>query len=92
MSGTRYEVWALGYDKNDIATDAEEFLGQFPDLNSAITHADRFKDVTYIYDADAIYDAIGNDGYLSVRVELVNNNNECEDILYENNIYIPKEV
>ena len=31
----RYEIWALGYDKDEFVTDYEKFVGEYEDLDEA---------------------------------------------------------
>ena len=68
-----YEIWAIGYDANDKATDAELFLGEFTDPDKAIEKA---KSLTF---SDVIQLAAEEDctipdepvAYLSIEVETV---------------------
>ena len=68
-----YEVWAIGYDKDDKVTDAELFLGEFTDPDLAIEKA---KSLTF---SDVIQLAADEDcvvpdepvAYLSIEVETV---------------------
>ena len=65
-----YQVWALGYDAEGQCTDYEEFLGEFTDKAEAIAHAEKYKDLSYIYDQD-ILDDMDDGEYSEVRVEVM---------------------
>lgn len=94
-----YQVWALGYDAEDECTDYEEFLGEFTDVAEAIAHAEKFKDISYVYDQETM-DEMDDGEYLEVRVEVCELVPEEEkeedgdpvevvDICWENAIYKP---
>jgi hypothetical protein len=94
-----YEIWALGYDKDEEATDFDMDLGEFSDPQDAIEHARKFKDATYVLSADELYDLReeGTD-YLELRVEACFEDEdedgefftECEDVIYEATLPIPE--
>jgi hypothetical protein len=95
-----FQVWALGYQGNKEANDYEEFLGEFTDAQEAIQHAMRFKDISYVYDAD-ILEEMAEDEYMTVRVEKCvviepeddeDDYVEVEDIIWENDIFMPVEI
>ena len=68
-----YEVWAIGYDKDDNVTDAEMLLGTFEDPDCAISHA---KAITLADVVDLAEDGEYTDleepiQYISIEVETV---------------------
>lgn len=83
MAKKRYEVWALGYDKDWCATDVEKFLAEFPinEKNKAIEFADKLTLDQMFHDYEL------NDGdIISVRVETVvdkEDYTENIDVVYE---------
>ena len=89
-----YEVWALGYDKNDNATNASVYLGSFKDKKTALEFAQKFKSAECISHqvGDPDYNPILNyypeEGhYLVVRVEdcvqVSGSEVSCVDVLWE---------
>lgn len=90
----RFEVWALGFDRDDFCTDVEEFLGSFSNKIDAINHAKKFKDISYIYDQTAIQDYLQPGDYFEIRVESVqtlpDGISENINTVYSDYIYIPK--
>lgn len=69
-----YEVWAIGYDENNVITDTDMWLTEFEDPDEAVEYA---KQVTL---ADVIHQAAKNDStakaivsikYISIEVETV---------------------
>lgn len=82
----RYEVWALGYDKDWYATDVEKFLAEFPlkDESKAIDFADN---VTL---ADVCEYELNDGDIICVRVETVvdeGDGSENIDTIYETTLY-----
>ncbi len=82
-----YEVWAIGYDKDNIITDAEMLLGSFEDPDFAVSHA---KAITL---ADVV-DLAADDNYegfenqiqtISIEVETVVS--DGEDLVNIGTIY-----
>jgi hypothetical protein len=99
-----YQVWALGWaltEEGQECTDVEEFLGEFTDKAEAIAHAEKYKDMSYIYDADVLED-FDPEEFLEVRVEVLEPIPEDEldgteeetwrvtDVCWSNNIYKPE--
>lgn len=96
-----YQVWALGYNAEGQCTDYEEFLGEFTDKAVAIAHAEKYKDLSYVYDQD-ILDDMDDGEYSEVRVEVLEPIPEDEldgteeetwrvtDVCWSNNIYKPE--
>ena len=98
-----YEVWALGYDADDEATDTEIYLGEFGTSEKAIEHAKKFYDIECFTgkpdhpDYEDLYLEEGE--YLVVKVEKCvefepeddldpeEGYTECVEILYEKTIY-----
>ena len=102
-----YQVWALGYaetSEGPECTDVEEFLGEFTDKAEAIAHAEKFKDMSYVFDEDVLSD-MDPEEYLEIRVEVMEPIPEEElaeldpdeetwevtDVCWSNNIYRPEE-
>lgn len=102
-----YQVWALGWvktEEGEECTDCEEFLGEFHDEKEAAEHADKYKDMSYIYDQNTLND-MDPEEYLEVRIEVMEPIPEDEqedlgpddeayevvDIIYSRNIYFPEE-
>ncbi len=102
-----YQVWALGWAmtaEGQECTDVEEFLGEFTDKAEAIAHAEKFKDMSYIYNAEDLED-FDPEEFLEVRVEVLepipeeeredlgpdDETWEVTDICWSNNIYRPGE-
>lgn len=71
----RFEVWALGYDKNDCCTDVEVLMVSFLNKDQAIKFADCFEtieDITVNYESQlAIFDDLQKGDYFEIRVETV---------------------
>ena len=63
-----YEVWALGYDKNDWCTDIEVLLGSFEDLNDANKCFDKYQ---YIQDIGSVTPYLESGDYLEIVIEEV---------------------
>lgn len=99
-----YQVWALGWaltEEGQECTDVEEFLGEFTDKAEAIAHAEKYKDMSYIYDAEDLED-FDPEEFLEIRVEVLEPIPEDEldgtddetweviDICWSNNIYKPE--
>jgi len=86
-----YEVWALGYDKDDNGTDVEVLMITFQNPEQAIQFAKCFetaKDITDNYAEQISYFGELLEGdYFSIRVEKVDDTDpeykECVDLLYE---------
>ena len=92
-----FQVWALGYDGDGEPNDYEEFLGEFRDAKTAIDHALRFKDISYVYE-DEVFEDMEPDEFMTVRVEKCivvvpededDDPVEVEDVIWENDIYMP---
>lgn len=89
----RYEVWALGYDAEQLCTDVEEFLGSFTDKNAAIEHAKKFKDISYVYDQATIDGYLEPGDYMEIVVETIREgdlSNTNIETVYSNMIYMPE--
>jgi hypothetical protein len=67
-----YEVWALGYDKNDNVTDAEMLIGEFANPDEAVACAEKLTlaDIVFNDDSDDCELKVPL-GYISVEVETV---------------------
>lgn len=83
-----YEVWALGFDKDNMCTDIEKLLGEFDNKQEAIYCAEQYNSISDV--------ALDNDeqlvegDFLEIRVEQCVEHDdwvECEDVLYSNFIY-----
>lgn len=97
-----YEVWALGYDAEDKATDTEIYLGEFGTPEKAVEHAKKFYDFECFTgkpdhpDYEDLYLVEGE--YLVVNVQKCIEHEaedefdpeegwvECVDIIYENKV------
>ena len=67
-SEVTYEVWALGYNKDDDCTDAEYLIGEFSNPDEAIECAEKFTLETF----NAEYEKPSPDtAYLCIEVETV---------------------
>jgi len=81
-----YEIWALGYDANQEATDQTVFLGTAMTPEEAIAHAKKFYDLECIF-GDMVSEELYEGEYMEVRVEKCFDNEEddevsCEDLIY----------
>lgn len=102
-----YQVWALGWaltEEGQECTDVEEFLGEFTDKAEAIALAEKFKDMSYLYEAEDL-ENFDPEEFLEVRVEVLvpipeeeregfgpdDETWEVTDICWFNNIYKPGE-
>lgn len=97
-----YQVWALGYDAEGMSTEYEEFLGEFTDLAEARDHAEKFRDISYVYEQDVL-DGMMDGEYMQIKIEVMQPIPEDEreglgpddetwevvDIIYERDIYLP---
>lgn len=67
-----YEVWAIGYDKEDQVTDAELLLATFEDPDSAVHHAKELTLADVInFAASDEYDISTEIYYIHIEVETV---------------------
>lgn len=66
-----YSAWALGYDRDDRATDYEHMLHSFSEDRSAVMeHAYKFYDLGCLFDdPDRQEDAIGEGGKVAIVIE-----------------------
>lgn len=80
-----YEVWALGYDKDDRCTDTEILMAIFQKPEQAIKYAECFETLQDVTDNFSTNLEVGE--YFNLRVEKVGNTDphyaKCVDILYE---------
>lgn len=71
MKKYRYEVWALGYDKEDLCTDIETLLGTFSDEESAIQFAKMFTTVDFVTEHYTLSAELLEGDYLEIVVETI---------------------
>ena len=71
MKKYRYEVWALGYDKEDLCTDIETVLGTFSDEESAIQFAKMFTTVDFVTEHYTLNAELLEGDYLEIVVETI---------------------
>ena len=87
-----YEVWVLGYNKDDMATDFDESLLETENPSIAIDYAEQLDSF------DAIFHELGEDlkqfhhdgDYYEVRVEELHEETMfecCEDLIYSQFVY-----
>lgn len=75
METFRYEVWALGYDKDGWCTDIEEFVGEFESSEEAIKRAKSIESGDDIFPKDCGVEFVVGD-YLEIVVETIQNDDE----------------
>lgn len=90
-----YEVWAIGYDEEDRATDAEMLLGTFDDPDQAVFRAKdiTLADVVNMVDDDC--EVNNNVHYISIEVETVvpdDEGNMNSGTIYKKTIEIFEEI
>jgi len=86
-----WEVWALGYDKDDNCTDVEILMATFQKPTQAISFAECFEtkqDIINNYtDQIKEFGELEDGDYFEIKVEKVDISNpeysQCIDILYE---------
>jgi hypothetical protein len=69
-----YEVWAIGYDENNVITDTDMWLTEFEDPDEAVEYAKQVTLADVIHQAaknDSTAKAIVNIKYISIEVETV---------------------
>lgn len=80
-----YQVWAIGYNKDDTITDVAEMLGEFKYKKDAMWCAERFSDMNQIYREKPDFE------YMTIEVEYVkvfrSGDEEAEDSDVVNTIY-----
>lgn len=64
----KYQLWALGYDKNNICIEEEVRLALSDDKKFLVDYADNFNDISYIYGEDDIPEDLD---YMEVVIEEV---------------------
>lgn len=72
MKTFRYEVWALGYDKDDWCTDIEELIKEFNNQDEAVAFAKTIESSKYIFEDNCGVEFIAGD-YLRIVVEKYDN-------------------
>ena len=88
MTNCTYEVWALGFDKDNMCTDIEKLLGTFDDKQEAIYCAEQYTNVSDVKVDDD--EQLVEGDYLEIRVEKCIEHKdyvECVDVVYSNYIY-----
>ncbi len=71
-SEVTYEVWALGYDKDDNPTDAEMLIGEFADPDEAVNCAEKLTLADVVFNDDTPECELKVPlGHISVEVETV---------------------
>jgi hypothetical protein len=75
MKTFRYEVWALGFDKDGWCTDIEELVGEFENSEKAIECAKAIESGDDVFEKDCGVDFVVGD-YLEIVVETIDNNDE----------------
>ena len=71
----RYEVWALGYDKDGWCTDIEEFIDEFDTADEAIAFAKTIQSGDDVFEEDCGVEFVAGD-YLEIRVETIKEDDE----------------
>ena len=71
----RYEVWALGYDKDGWCTDIEEFIDEFDTADEAIAFANTIQSGDDVFEEDCGVEFLAGD-YLEIRVETIEEDDE----------------
>lgn len=71
MAKVRYEIWALGYDKDMMCTDIEEYLGEFTDKEKAINQAKSYQSISDVYDQSTIEKYLCAGDSLEIVVETI---------------------
>lgn len=84
MGKYTYEVWALGFDKNNMATDEEVLLGEYTDKQEAIHIAEQYNDISEI---EAKLEGPVEEGACFEVVVEKCIDTECVDDVYSNYIY-----
>ena len=80
MKTYRYEVWALGYDKDGWCTDIEELIEDFKDKDEAIALAKTIQSSDDVFEKDCGVEFVAGD-YLEIVVETINNDDPtCTNI------------
>lgn len=82
-----YEIWALGYNANQEATDMTVFLGMATTPEEAVEHAKKFYDLECIFGKGMVSEELEEGDYMEVRVEKCYDNDEddevtCDDVIY----------
>lgn len=70
----RYEVWALGYDANDLCTDLELLLGTYDNKEEAIEKAKSFNSLDDVKKATSDDLGLVDGDYVNILVETIKNN------------------
>jgi hypothetical protein len=85
-----YEIWALGYDANQEATDQTRFLGMLPTAEEAVNHAKKFYDLECIFGKDMVSEELYEGEFMEVRVEKCYEDEDeiiCEEPVYVVRLY-----
>ena len=69
----RYEVWALGYDANDLCTDVELLLGTYDDKEEAIEKVKSFNSLDDVKKATSDDLGLAEGDYVNILVETIKN-------------------
>lgn len=75
-----YEVWSIGYDADNKITDSEMFIKEFKDPDEAIAFAKQLTlaDIIHMDDCSKAESVTVEVSYISVEVETVINDANCE--------------
>jgi hypothetical protein len=82
-----YEIWALGYDANQEATDQTVFLGMAITPEEAVSHAKKFYDLECIF-GDMVSEELYEGEFMEVRVEKCYDNEEDDEVSCEDTVYV----
>jgi hypothetical protein len=87
-----YEIWALGYNADQEATDQTRFLGMLPTAEEAVNHAKKFYDLECIFGKDMVSEELYEGEFMEVRVEKCYDNEEddevsCDEVVYAVRLY-----
>ena len=85
-----YEIWALGYNADQEATDQTVFLGIAMTAEEAVNHAKKFYDLECIFGKGMVSEELYEGEFMEVRVEkCIENEDEvsCEEAIYIVRLY-----
>lgn len=91
MKNVEWQVWALGYDENDMCTDVEIQMGRFKKLEKAMKFSECFETIEDFMDnySDQLdyFSPQAEGDYIEIRVEEVDISDtayhQCINVVYE---------
>jgi hypothetical protein len=82
-----YEIWALGYNADQEATDQAVFLGMAISPEEAVEHAKKFYDLECIF-GKMVSEELYEGEFMEVRVEKCYDNEEDDEVSCDEVVYV----